>query len=131
MTPFPDGRIGKVAEAFTYLVEHRYLPRFAAFRLGAGNCHGIVRQLRMDLQANRLAHLFAFKSGSSGILKSEADPDGRHSWLEAKGWAIDAAGGAIGTPVVIMPIEDFYAQLKLTDIHDIALEEETDAEPGR
>ena len=131
MTPFPDGRIGKVAEAFTYLVEHRYLPRFAAFRLGAGNCHGIVRQLRMDLQANRLAHLFAFKSGSSGILKSEADPDGRHSWLEAKGWAIDAAGGAIGTRVVIMLIEDFNAQLKLTDIHDIALEEETDAEPGR
>ena len=53
MTPFPDGRIGKVAEAFTYLVEHRYLPRFAAFRLGAGNCHGIVRQLRMDLQAEQ------------------------------------------------------------------------------
>ena len=127
MTPFPDGEIGTVAKAFTDLVMTRSLPRFSAFRQGAGNCHSIVRQLYLDLRAIEWTDLFEFKRGHSEILRSETDPNGQHSWIEAKGWAIDAASGAIGNPVVIMPVEDFYALMQLTDIHDIELEEQTGA----
>lgn len=107
------------AQGLASLLLDRKLPRFIAFRGGAHNCHALVDALYLDLRDIGAAHLFSFKSGSSEILKSDADPEGLHSWVEIDGWTIDASGGALGNPIMMLPVEDFYAQWRLTNIRDI------------
>jgi hypothetical protein len=79
--------------------------------------HGITGALYRDLDDAGWAQRFAFKCGSSELLKSTHDPDGMHSWLEINGWAIDVANGA-NRPVIIMPKEDYYNMLHVTNVED-------------
>ena len=111
----PGDPICLAAARFASLLEDHLLPRFMAFRHGFGNCHGIVNQIYLDLKAIGLGHLFSFKRGSSGVLKTETDREGLHSWLETDGWVIDAANGSC-RPVLVVPAEEYYANLQLTDI---------------
>ena len=48
-------------------------------------------------------------------LRSEADPQGLHSWIECDGWAIDAANGGTGRPVLFVPTADYRAQMQFTN----------------
>jgi len=72
-----------------------------------------------------LDHLFAFKRGSSGILKTATDPKGLHSWVEVHGWSIDWANGGKGQPVLVVPIDEYYGFTRMTDICDIEWEAAT------
>jgi hypothetical protein len=117
---FSNNTICDAAQAFACLVRDGKLGRFTAFYFGAHNCHALVAQLRLDLCEIGAERLFAFKRGSSELLKSEIDPDGLHSWVEVEGWAIDVSGGALGNPIVIQPIEDFCIRYRMADVCDIA-----------
>jgi hypothetical protein len=75
---------------FVDLLEAGRLPEFMTLRRGISNCHGITTELYHDLDDAGCAQSFAFKRGSTGLLKSPNDPNGLHSWLEINGWAIDA-----------------------------------------
>jgi hypothetical protein len=112
------------AAGFAALLQGRKLPRFVAFQNGAHNCHALVNQLYLDLKDIGAARLFAFKRGESALLKTKADPEGLHSWVEADGWAIDGSGGALGNPIIVQPVADFYARWQLTNVRDAL------AEPG-
>ena len=103
---------------FVNLLEAGQLPEFITLRRGISNCHGIVNALYHDLDDAGCAGLFAYKRGSSNLLKSAHDSKGLHSWIEIKGWAIDAANGA-NRPVIIMPTDDYYKLLQITNVHDI------------
>ena len=116
---FSNDPVCDFAQAFACLMRGGKLGRFVAFYFGAHNCHALVDQLRLDLRDIGADQVFAFKRGSSELLKSEIDPDGLHSWLEADGWAIDVSGGALGNPIVIQPIEDFCIRYRMTDIREI------------
>jgi hypothetical protein len=99
------------------------LPRFMAFQQGAHNCHAVVHNLRSDFNEIGIEGAFSYKRGSSNALKSEADPQGLHSWIEADGWAIDASGGALGNPIIVQRVADFYAMYQLENIIDIESEQ--------
>ena len=114
-----DKPICTAAVRFANLLEYHLLPRFLSFRHGFGNCHSIVDQLYLDLEKIGLDHLFAFKRGSSKALKTTTDQKGLHSWIETDGWVIDASNGATSRPVLVVPAGDYYANLQLTNIHDI------------
>jgi hypothetical protein len=113
-----------VATAFSDLLEAQKLPRFLALRNGIGNCHSVVKQLYLDMKELGIADMFAFKRGSCTQLRNEYDPKGLHSWIEADGWAIDVSNGATGRPVLIMPVEDYYTQMQITDAFDVAEDEQ-------
>ena len=102
---------------FVDLLEAGQLREFMALRRGISNCHGITGALYRDLDDAGWAQSFAFKRGSSEPLKSAHDPDGMHSWLEINGWAIDVANGA-SRPVIIMPTDDYYSLLHMTNVED-------------
>jgi hypothetical protein len=38
-------------------------------------------------------------------------------WIENRGWVIDASSGASGSPVIVVPSEEYYAHMQMTDIH--------------
>jgi hypothetical protein len=115
---FPNDPVCDAAQALACLVRDGKLRRFVTLYFGAHNCHALVDQLRLDLRDIGADEVFALKRGSSEVLKSEADPDGLHSWVEADGWAIDVSGGALGNPVVIQPAEDFYVRYRMSAICD-------------
>jgi hypothetical protein len=100
---------------FVDLLEAGQLREFMILRRGISNCHGITNALHRDLKDAGRAQRFAFKRGSSELLKSEHDPDGMHSWLEINGWVIDAANGA-DRPVIIVPTEGYYSMLRITKV---------------
>ena len=114
-----DDPICLAATRLANLLEDRLLPRFLSFRHGFGNCHSIAEQFYLDLKEIGLEHLFSFKRGSSEALKTATDLKGLHSWLETDGWVIDASNGATGRPVLVIPVEKYYANMQLTNIHDI------------
>src|SRR5262249_44581701 len=99
---------------FVGLLEAKQLPEFTVFRHGTSNCHGIVSAIYHDLNDAGCAHLFAFKRGSSGLIKNEHDPEGLHSWIEIKGWTIDASNGT-SNPVIIMPTNSYCGMMQITD----------------
>jgi hypothetical protein len=102
---------------FVDLLEAGRLPEYMTLRRGISNCHGITGALYRDLDDAGWAQSFAFKRGSCEVLKSKHDPDGLHSWLEINGWAIDVANG-VSRPVIIMPKEDYYRLLHMTNVED-------------
>lgn len=112
----------KVAAVMSALIRKGVLRRFMAFRLGAHNCHAIVEQLYFDFKDLGIHTQFDYKRGSSPIIASERDPKGLHSWIEADGWAVDASGGATEKPILVQRTADFYALMKMTNVHDIEIE---------
>jgi len=100
---------------FVNLLEAGQLPGFITLRRGISNCHGIVSAVHHDLNDAGCAHLFAFKRGSSDLLKSEHDPKGLHSWIEANGWVIDVANGA-NRPIIIMQTDAYYQLMRMTNV---------------
>jgi hypothetical protein len=103
---------------FVELLETDRLRQFMVLRRGISNCHGIVKALYQDLEDAGCEHLFAFKRGSSELLKSKHDPNGLHSWIEINGWAIDVANGA-NRSIIIMQANTYYDLAKMTNVHDI------------
>jgi hypothetical protein len=122
----PNDEVCEAAAGIAALLRSRKLPRFVAFRNGAHNCHALVNQLYLDLKDIGAARLFAFKRGESALLKTKADPEGLHSWVEADGWAIDGSGGALGNPIIFQPLGDFYARWQLTNVRDALTEPDTE-----
>jgi hypothetical protein len=106
---------------FERMLRDGELPRFAALRQGSGNCHTIVNQLYLDFKALGIAKLFAYRRGSSAILKADHDPDGLHSWIEVDGFAIDGSNGGEGLPILVQAVESYYRQRQLTGIRDIEI----------
>jgi hypothetical protein len=106
------------------LLNREALPRFMAFRRGVNNCHVIVQQLYLDFKELGIDTSFDYKRGSSPIIASAKDPKGLHSWIETDGWAIDASGAASGNPIMVQRIAAFYERLKVTNVHDIELQED-------
>jgi hypothetical protein len=104
--------------AFIELLEAGELQKFMTLRRGISNCHGIVGALYQDLVDTGCAHLFVAKRGSCGLLKTEHDPDGLHSWIEVNGWVIDVANGA-DRPIIVMPVNDYHGLMQMTDVRDI------------
>jgi hypothetical protein len=103
---------------FLDLLEDGKLLEFKTLRRGVSNCHGTVNALYHDLQDAGCLHLFAFKRGSSELMRSEHDPNGLHSWLEVNGWVIDGSNGT-DNPVLIMPTDVYYDQFQMSDVHNI------------
>jgi hypothetical protein len=97
-------------------LEERCLPRFRAVWRGIGNCHVATEAIRRDLEPLGADNPFAFLCGSSALLVTERDSEGFHCWIEHDGWAIDVANGAGGNPILITPVNDFYAMFELTRI---------------
>jgi hypothetical protein len=113
------------------LLAEGQLARTMTFRLGTHNCHGLAWELHHDLKALGPEHWFAgrfeYRRGSSALLKSSADPDGLHSWIECDGWAIDASGGAQGNPIMIERTAAYYERLRLTAVRRLDSETSCDA----
>jgi hypothetical protein len=118
----PNDEVCMAASQFAALLRGNKLPRFLTFRNGAHNCHALVNQLYLDLKDIGAASLFAFKRGESTLLKTQDDPEGLHSWIEKDGWAIDGSGGALGNPIIVQTVEDFYARWQLSKVRDALAE---------
>lgn len=107
------------ATALIAMLRAGKLPRFMAFRHGVHNCHAIVGQLYLDFKDLGIAEMFSFKRGTTPLLASPADPDGSHSWIEADGWAIETSGGAVGNPIFVRRVADYYKQMKLANVREV------------
>jgi hypothetical protein len=100
------------------LIDGGHLPDFTTYASrGHGNCHHITGVLVRELRRLGLVG-FDNKIGFSGVLKSDGEPVGLHSWIEREGWAIDAAGGGLGRPILIAPVERYRKLFQLTDVRD-------------
>jgi hypothetical protein len=113
----------EVATVLGALLSRGVLRRFMVFRRGVHNCHVIVKQLYLDFKELGIDTSFDYKRGSSPILASARDPAGSHSWIETNGWVIDASGAAAGNPIMVQRIAAFYERFKVTNVHDIDLQE--------
>jgi hypothetical protein len=106
------------AVIFTGLLEQRKLRRLLLYHGGGNNCHFITAQIYLDLVEIGMADKFAFKIGNAGVLKSDGEPIGLHSWIEADGWGIDCSGGIVGNPILFQRLEPFYERLQLTHVRN-------------
>ena len=101
MTPAPLAEIAHLLAA----------GKLAAFRVrwgGAADCHAVAQDLIMDLYEARSAEPWFWYVGRQVIC-------GDHSWIESRGFAIDASNGAT-RPMLIAPVALYRAALAATAI---------------
>jgi hypothetical protein len=118
------GDICPAVRDFLDLLADRKLSNFQAGWYGVANCHAIADRLYSSLRDIGSKHSLLLKRGSSALLRNTADSTGLHTWVEFGGWAIDAANGGLGKPVMLMPAETFYGHLHMTDIRVVSREGE-------
>lgn len=120
-----DGIPGQPCEPallFQKLLEEHKLPRFVFGFRGHNNCFNINDQLYLDFKDLGVADLFAFKEGFCGVIQTNGQPVGLHRWVELDRWAVDAAGGAFGNPIIFQEAGDYYRKRMMTDVRDVLRE---------
>jgi len=117
------------ADAFRYLLSKHMLPQFSFAYRSVGNCFAIVHHLTTDFADLGLANLIQPKVGFAHRLLNTGKPLGRHAWIEWGGFAIDAANGGAGKPVIFERTEEYIARCKVDGVCDFKKEEVSYANP--